>query len=124
MMQPVPTPTPTPGVMTEVVTDFANRLTTPLVNLAGKHPVGLLVALIITILALGLTNGIRLAYPVHREVTDQPRWAAFVLGFFDPFVGNLWLLISWAGAKVGFKVRSPYDPASGKGVIQPPRGSE
>lgn len=123
-MQPMPSPTPTPGVVTEVVTDFANQLTTPLVNLAGKHPVGLLVAIVMTILALGLTNGIRLAYPVHREVTDQPRWAAFVLGFFDPFVGNLWLLISWAGAKVGFKVRSPYDPASGKGVIQPPKGSE
>lgn len=101
-----------PAPADATVTGFANTVTTPIVNLLGAHPVGFLVGLLVVVVALGLTNGIRFAYPVHREPTDQPRWAAFLLGFFDPFVGNFWLLISWGGARFGFKVRSPYDASS------------
>lgn len=124
--QPEPTATPAP-VATPTVTEqidsttlaIANKGTTWLVNLMGANPRATLLILGAVIFAICFTNGVRLAWPIKRLPTDQPRWATFILGFCDPVVGNFWLLIDWVGRKVGVKPRTPYDPEA---TAQPPRG--
>lgn len=116
---PTPTPTPAP-TLTQAAQDLlfrvANAITTPIVNTLGAHPVAMLFGMLFVAVAIGVTNGVRKAWPVKRLPTDQPRWAAFLLGFFDPFVGNFWNLSSWVGRKthVPVYVPPPEDVSSGE----------
>jgi len=107
---PAPTPTPTP-TLTQAAQDLlfrvANAITTPIVNTLGSHPVAMLFGMLFLAIAIGVTNGVRRAWPVKRLPTDQPRWAAFLLGFFDPFVGNFWNISGWLGKKTHVPVYIP-----------------
>lgn len=114
--EPAPTPTPTPTLSQaaqELLLRLANTITTPIVNALGAHPIAMLVGILFVIVALGVTNGVRRAWPVKRLPTDQPRWAAFLLGFFDPFVGNFWNLFGWAGRKTHVPVYVPPEDVRG-----------
>lgn len=76
------------------MSDLANRLTTPLVNFLGTHPVLFMVIICAVLLAILAVNGLRLAYP---DKADRPRWVRFTLGFFDPITGNLWTFLHKLG---------------------------
>ena len=86
---------------------IANDVTTPILNALGAHPKATLIVGLTILAAVCLSNGIRFAYPVHREPTDQPRWAAFILGFADPVVGNFWLAVEWLRNKFKLPFRAP-----------------
>lgn len=97
--------------------DWIDTVTTPVINLLGKHPVILLAFLGAAL----VVSGVRTAYPLK---TARPRWAAFLLGLLDPLALNLWDALRWALAKAGVTLRSlPEDPPSGTGKLDPPKES-
>ena len=113
-----PEPTPTPTMLAELGTpaepSILDRLTTPIVNLLGRHP---FVFLVIGIAVL-VTNGLRVAWPIRAE---RPRLVAFLIGVLDPVTGNVWALIRWLAARIGFPVQTPGgDPPTGSGVLPDP----
>lgn len=71
------------------------------------------------LLSSGIVNALRYAYP---EYVTRPAWARLVVGFLDPFTGNLWRLLIWASAKVGIVLKGPKDDGSGE--IQIPTGGK
>ncbi len=97
--------------MIELLKQVADRVTTPLVNFAGSHPVGTLFALVITGVAVLILNAIRYRYP---EYATRPEWAKWVLLVTDPLTGNLWGLLT----KLGLKRRE--DDPVGLGLKEDP----
>lgn len=97
------------------MTDWLDTITTPLVNFFGAHPIAILVVFV----AILVTNGLRVAWPVRSE---RPRIVAFLLGVLDPLAGNAWAAIRWLASKVGFPLQAPNttDPPSGSGKLPDP----
>lgn len=96
-------------------TSWIDTLTTPVVNFLGRHPI----AFVVIGLAILVTNGLRVAWPIRSE---RPRLVAFLLGILDPVSGNFWALARWLGTKFGFPVQTPNttDPPSGGGKLNLP----
>lgn len=113
-----PVPSPTPTMLSELATpaspSWLDTITTPIVNFLGRHPLAFLVIGI----AVLVTNGLRVAWPVRA---DRPRLVAFLIGVLDPITGNVWALIRWLAARVGFPVQTPKDdPPTGSGQLPGP----
>lgn len=82
--------------------EFIDRLTTPIVNLFGAHPLVTLAIATIFPLASLIVNGLRVAYP---DRTSRPRSVAFWLGILDPLALNFWSIAH------RFGIRGPTDEA-------------
>lgn len=113
-----PVPSPTPTMLAELTTpaspSWLDSATTPVVNFLGRHPLAFLVIGI----AVLVTNGLRVAWPIRAE---RPRFVAFLIGVLDPITGNVWALIRWVAARVGFPVQTPGgDLPTGSGVLPDP----
>lgn len=114
-----PEPSPTPTMLAELTTpaepSMLDRITTPVVNFLGRHPI----AFLVIGLAILVTNGLRVAWPTRAE---RPRIVAFLLGVLDPISGNFWALARWLATRFGFPVQTPNttDPPSGSGQLPDP----
>lgn len=80
-------------------------------DFAHAHPNVVAGGMILVVIAVVITNAIRMTWPVFSEM---PRWARFILGLFDPLAANFWNIARKADPEVSGPLKKTIGEPSGQ----------